>query len=86
MAQDSLDYSKTYIAFDSGCGECSAISHSLEQETNGKLLARPLSDPEVEQIRYPKGILRPAACCSHGPPLWPDYVPSVGPNYRSSPQ
>lgn len=51
MAQDSLDYSKTYIAFDSGCGECSAISHSLEQETNGKLLARPLSDPEVEQIR-----------------------------------
>ena len=51
MTQDSLDYSKTYIAFDSGCGECSAISHSLEQETNGKLLARPLSDPEVEQIR-----------------------------------
>lgn len=51
MTQDSLGYSKTYIAFDSGYGECSAISHSLEQETNGKLLARPLSDPEVEQIR-----------------------------------
>lgn len=46
LTQDGL-----YLAFDSNCATCKGISSRVQQSAKGRLIAKPLTDPGIEEAR-----------------------------------
>lgn len=51
MAQEILIEDGLYMAFDSDCGACKGISASVEEAAGRKVIAKPLKDPTILEVR-----------------------------------